>query len=171
VSEGEPTIAWPEGHEPEGAAWHAVNDLQVGAAVEDVFAWLRRPDLWSSYYWNARLVRHRDGPWPEVALGSRWRWLTFGVLIASELVQLDDPRPGGDARLAWSAGHPGAHGHHAWVLSPRDGGTRIRTEETQRGLAARIAAPLMSRLQVRIHQQWLEGLGKVAAGGPPPPLN
>ena len=166
---GESVIAWPEGHEPEGAAWHAVNELQVDATVDDVFAWLRRPDLWPSYYWNARFVRHRGGTWPEVSSGSRWRWFTFGALINSELVQLDVPAPGGEVRLAWSAHHPGAHGHHAWVLTPNAEGTFIRTEETQHGWAAAIAAPVMSRLQVRLHQRWLEGLAKVAKAGLPEP--
>jgi uncharacterized protein YndB with AHSA1/START domain len=163
VSDGETIIRWPEEYRPEVCSWHAVNELQIEADPEAVFAWLRRPDLWPSYYWNARLVKHQGGPWPEIGMGSRWRWLTFGVIVNSEVVELEENR-----RLAWSAKALGASGHHGWVLSERDGGTFVRTEETQRGWATKLSAPLMSRLQVRIHQRWLEGLARVAPGGPPP---
>jgi uncharacterized protein YndB with AHSA1/START domain len=168
VSDGKTVIDWPDGLLPAESAWHAVNELQIDAPPENVFAWLRRPDLWPSYYWNARFVRHLEGPWPEVELGSRFRWFTFGVVIHSEIVEFEEPGKGSEGRLAWSASALGAHGHHAWRIGARDGGTFVRTEETQRGWAATLSAPAMSRLQVRIHQHWLEGLAKVAAQGSPP---
>ncbi|MGH2956355.1 MAG: SRPBCC family protein [Solirubrobacterales bacterium] len=157
-------IRWPQGHEPERSLLHAVNELQIDAEPERVFAWLRRPDLWPSYYGNSRFVRRRGGPWPEVALGSRFRWVTFGVIVHSEIVEFDPP-----ARLAWSARELGASGHHAWLLESREGGTFVHTEETQRGWAMGLAAPAMRRLMPRYHQRWLEGLARVVAQGPPPP--
>ena len=160
----ESPIRWPDQHRPEASSFLAVNELQIDADPACVLAWLRRPDLWSSYYSNARLVRHLDGPWPEVELGSRWRWLTFGsVLVTSEIVELEL-----DGRLAWSARELGARGHHAWLLEARQGGTYVCTEETQRGWAATLARPLMRPLMTRFHQRWLEGLARVAAEGPPP---
>ncbi len=157
-------ISWPEQYRPEVCPLHAVNELQIDADRERVFAWLRRPDLWPSYYSNARLVRHREGPWPEVELGSRFRWLTFGVIVSSQIVEFEPPE-----RIAWSAKELGASGHHGWALTERDGGTFVRTEETQRGPAMRLIRPAMSRLMVRLHQRWLEGLARVASQGPPPP--
>lgn len=157
-------IRWPPGHEPEDSLLHAVNELQIDAEPERVFAWLRRPDLWPSYYGNSRFIRHLGGPWPEIALGSRFRWLTFGVIVHSEIVEFEPP-----ARIAWSARELGARGHHGWLLEGRSGGTFVRTEETQRGWAMRVAAPGMRRLMPRYHQRWLEGLARVAAEGPPPP--
>jgi uncharacterized protein YndB with AHSA1/START domain len=164
VSDGESVISWPEEHRPEGADLHAVNELQMEAPRANVWAWLVRPDLWPRYYSNARFVRHRAGAWPEVALYSSFRWLTFGVLVNSEIVEYDP-----NQRLAWSAEELGARGHHAWVLADRDGGTFVHTEETQRGWGMKIAKPVMSRLMVKQHQKWLEGLARVAAEGPPPP--
>ncbi len=164
MSEAASVIRWPEDCRPEVSSWLAVNELQIDADPLRVFAWLRRPDLWSSYYWNARFVRHLEGPWPELRMGSRFRWLTFGVIVTSEVVELEE-----GSRLAWSAKALGAEGHHGWVLSEREGGTFVRTEETQHGWASKLSAPVMSRLQTRIHQRWLEGLAKVAAGQPPPP--
>lgn len=155
---------WPDGLRPEQARLHAVNELQIAADPDRIFAWLRRPDLWPSYYGNSRFVKHLEGPWPEVELGSRFRWFTFGVIVASEIVELEPA-----ARIAWSASEMGASGHHEWVLEPRDGGTFVRTEETQTGWGIALAAPAMRRLMPRFHQRWLEGLARVAAEGPPPP--
>lgn len=162
---GESAIRWPERHRPELSALLAVNELQIDAPRQHVWAWLRRPDLFPSYYGNSRFVKHRSGPWPEVELGSRFLWFTFGVIVVSEIVEYEP----GEGRLAWSAKELGATGHHGWVLSERDGGTFVRTEETQRGWAMAVAKPVMSRLMVSQHQRWLEGLARVAAEGPPPP--
>ena len=165
MSDADSAIRWPERHRPEVSSFLAVNELQIAASPERVWAWLTRPDLWPSYYSNARLVRHRGGPWPEVKLGSKFRWLTFGVIVQSEVVEYEP----GLGRLAWSAKELGAAGHHGWLLDERDGGTFVRTEETQRGPAITLAKPVMKPLMVRFHQRWLEGLARVSAEGPPPP--
>lgn len=156
-------IHFPDEARPEVSAFHAVNELQMAAGVEDVWAWLSRPELWPSFYGNSRWVRHLDGPWPEVALGTRFRWFTFGVMVRSEIVEYELHR-----RLAWSADELGAKGHHAWAFESRGGGCFVRTEETQRGWGARLIAPVMRGMMVRQHQRWLEGLAEAAAGGPPP---
>jgi uncharacterized protein YndB with AHSA1/START domain len=160
---GETAISWPDEHRPEVSAFHAVNELRIPAEPELVWAWLSRPDLWPRYYSNARLVRHLAGPWPEVELGSRWRWLTFGALVTSEVVEYEPAE-----RLAWSARVPGGSGHHGWLLRREGGGTFVRTEETQKGLGIRLVKPALRPLMVRFHQRWLEGLSRVASEGPPP---
>ena len=164
MGDGAVEIRWPEEARPELSAFHAVNQLQMAAAPEHVWGWLCRPDLWPRYYANARLVRRLDGQWPQVALGSRFRWFTFGVVVTSQIVEFEPQR-----RLAWSARELGAKGHHGWVLDPLDEGTFVHTEETQRGWAARLTRPLLRPAMVRMHQRWLQGLAKVAAEGPPPP--
>ena len=88
MSDGPGVVRWPEEHRPEVSAFLAGNELDVAADPERVFAWLRRPDLWPSYYPNSRFVRHLAGPWPEVEIGSRWRWFTFGAFVTSEIVVL-----------------------------------------------------------------------------------
>ena len=157
-------VRWPEQHRPEVSSFLAVNELQIAADPDRVWAWLTRPDLWPSYYGNACMVKHLEGAWPEVKPGSRFRWLTFGVIVHSEVVEYSPFK-----RLAWSAKELGAAGHHGWVLTERDGGTFVRTEETQRGAMVGLMKPVMKPLMVRFHQRWLEGLAGVAAEGPPPP--
>ena len=157
-------VNWPEQHRPEVSSFLAVNELQISADPDRVWAWLTRPDLWPKYYGNARLVKRLGGAWPEAKLGTRFRWLTFGVIVQSEIVEHTPCE-----RIAWSANELGARGHHGWVLSARDGGTFVRTEETQRGPAAGLMKPVMKPLMLRFHQRWLEGLARAASGGPPPP--
>jgi hypothetical protein len=113
---------------------------------------------------NARLVRHLDGPWPEIELSSRWRWLSFGAFVTSEVVEYQP-----EERLAWSAKELGGSGHHGWVLRGEAGGTFVHTEETQRGFGIQLVKPALRPLMVRFHQRWLEGLSRVASEGPPPP--
>jgi len=164
MADQQTALRWPEGYEPEGAAFHAVNRLEIDAPRERVWAWLARPDLWPSYYPNSRLVRHLEGPWPEVELGSRFRWLTFGALITSEIVECEPTE-----RIAWNAKGIGSRGHHGWLLEKRRGGCRLVTEETQRGWGIRLVRPALRPLMLRYHQRWLEGLARVAAEGDPPP--
>jgi Polyketide cyclase / dehydrase and lipid transport len=159
---GETAISWPDQHTPEASAFHAVNELQIPAERKVVWAWLCRPDLWPSYYANARLVKHLDGPWPEIQLGSRWRWLSFGAFVTTELVEYQP-----EERLAWSAKEIGGRGHHGWVLRRNGGGTFVRTEETQSGLGIQLVKPALRPLMVRFHQRWLQGLSRVASEGPP----
>ncbi len=158
------SIDWPADLDPSEAAFHAVNELQIDAPREHVWEWLRRPSLWPEYYGNSWLVKHHEGPWPGAEVGTRFRWVTFGIVVQSEIVECNAL----DGRFTWSASELGAKGHHVWMLSDRDGGTFVRTEETQRGWSIAPIRPVMSRLMVRYHQRWLEGLARVAAGGPPP---
>ena len=162
---GETVISWPDEHTPENSVFHAVNELQMAAQPESVWAWLSRPDLWPTYYANAKLIKHLDGPWPELALGSRFRWWSFGAFVTSEVVEYEPAQ-----RIAWDAKVLGGRGYHGWLLRQQTGGTFVRTEETQKGPGIQIVKPVLRPMMVRLHQRWLEGLAEVAAkGGPPLP--
>jgi uncharacterized protein YndB with AHSA1/START domain len=163
VSGADTVISWPDEHTPEQSAFHAVNELQMPANPDVVWAWICRPDLWPTYYSNAKLIKHLDGPWPEIELGSRFRWLSFGAFVTTEVVEYEPPE-----RIAWDAKELGGRGYHGWVLRPQDGGTFVRTEETQKGPGIQVVKPVLRPMMVRLHQRWLEGLSRVAAEGPPP---
>ena len=163
MSAPETVISWPAGHRPEESAFLAVNELLIPAEPDVVWAWLTRPDLWSKYYGNARLIKHLGGAWPQIELGSRWRWMTFGAFVTSKVVEHEPVQ-----RLAWDAKSLAGSGHHGWLLRSQAGGTFVRTEETQKGLGMRLIKPALRPMMVRLHQRWLEGLSKVASEGPPP---
>lgn len=154
----------PPGHEPSDAAINQVNTARSTASPEAVWAWLARPDRWDVYYRNARRVRHLSGPWPELALGSRFSWTTFNVPVTTEVTACE---PFG--RLAWSAQRRGLRAHHVWLLTPReDGGTEIYTQETQHGWVPRLFWPVILPSMRRMHQHWVDGLSEIAASGQRP---
>ena len=120
--------AWPAAHVPEGASIYVSNRTLTTADPELAWAWLIRPEQWSRFYGNARRIRHRSGPWPELALGSRFSWVTFGAPVTTEITEFEPFK-----RLAWTGTAPGATAHHAWLLDASGPKREIVTEETQRG--------------------------------------
>lgn len=153
-------INWPVGHEPATAAVHEINRARSAASPEEVWEWLVRPDVWQSYYSNVRNVRPLAGPWPQINLGSRFSWVTFGVPVVTEVTEFEPYK-----RLAWTGTGRGSSGHHAWLLTPDATGTLIQTEETQRGLLSRLASPYLRRAMRREHQHWVDNLATKAASG------
>lgn len=151
-------VSWPEDYHPERASLHVRNGTQASAPAERVWPCLVRPDRWSEYYGNAHWVRHLDGPWPEIAVGSRFRWITFGLLITSVVTECEPHE-----RLAWTWSGLGARGHHGFVIDAHDWGSTIITEETVRGFPVNVMRPLLRRVMLHFHQQWVEGLAQTAA--------
>ena len=156
-----PAIRWPEGLAPALAHVHTVNVLDVAVSPAQLWPWLVRATRWPDYYGNARRVR-LAGDADELALGLAFHWWTFGVPVRTVV---DDLAP--HARLAWRGAGLGARGYHAWLLEPTPTGTRVITEETQRGAAVWLGRPLLRRGLVRWHQRWIEGLAAAAALGHP----
>ena len=155
-------IDWPPGYEPSRADLHVRNVTTAAAEPGAVWAWLVRPDLWRAFYRNAWRVRHDTGPWPALGPGSRFRWVTFGAPVTTTVTEFAPPH-----RLAWTGTGLGSAGHHAWLLEPFDGGTRIVTEETQHGRAVRLLAPALRPAMRRAHQSWITGLAATATTGRP----
>jgi hypothetical protein len=161
-----PVVRWPEAHAPEGASIHVANRTTTTADPELVWAWLTRPEQWSRFYSNARRVRHRAGPWPELGPGSRFSWITFGALVTTEITEFEPFE-----RLAWTGSGLGASAHHAWLLDASgDAGDRweIVTEETQRGLLPAALRPGLRPAMLRQHQRWIEQLARLAETGERP---
>lgn len=156
-----PAIRWPDGLAPADAHVHTVNVLEVPLAPAQLWPWLVRATRWPDYYDNARRIR-LAGDAAELAPGLAFRWWTFGVPVRTVV---DDLVP--HARLAWRGAGLGARGYHAWILEPIASGTRVTTEETQRGAAVWLGRPLLRRGLLRWHQRWIEGLAVAASLGHP----
>jgi uncharacterized protein YndB with AHSA1/START domain len=161
---GETLIHWPEEHQPSRAAVHVRNELTMPAPPAEVWAWLVRAELWPRWYRNSHRVRIVGGPRPDLALGSRFQWWTFGVPIDSTVAECVPYE-----RLAWTARGAGVRAYHAWFLRPSGYGCHVLTEETQDGWLARLGSLMMPNRMHRGHQIWLEALAQKAAEGPPPP--
>ena len=153
-------VNWPVGHEPLGADVYARNTTDAAAPVEAVWSWLVQPDRWNAFYRNALRVRHVAGPWPRLALGSEFSWITFGAPVTTTVTECDPPH-----RLGWTGRGLGATGHHGWLLEPAATGCRILTEETQRGIAVRLLRPVLAPAMRTMHQRWVEGAAHIAESG------
>jgi hypothetical protein len=156
-----PAIHWPAGLAPGEAHLHAVNVLDTAATVEQIWPWLVRATRWHEHYGNCKRLTI-DGGAAELSRGTRFRWWTSGVPVTTVV---DDLVP--NERLAWTGTGLGARGYHAWVLEPTKTGTRLVTEECQRGASVWVLRGFLRRALHVHHQRWLEGLARVALLGHP----
>jgi uncharacterized protein YndB with AHSA1/START domain len=154
-------VRWPAEFQPADANLYAVNEGASTAPPEAIWRWLVRPDRWGEYYSNARRVRFKDGPWPEIENGSTFTWVTFNAPVTTTVTEFVPFE-----RLAWSGSGMGSVGHHAWVLeADRRGGTRIVTEEVQRGKAIALLRPILRPRMQKSHQEWVDNLAAIAESG------
>jgi len=155
-------IFWPPGFEPQESPVHARNEIAIPFSKETVWAWLVRAKLWPSWYPNSANIEFLDGAPPDLELGTRFRWKTFGVTLKSivrEFVPFE--------RLAWDAQRVGVKAYHAWLIQPTAEGCHVLTEETQKGVLARLGKALRPKQLEQMHQIWLEQLKIKASTGLP----
>jgi hypothetical protein len=156
-----PAIRWPADLAPDVAHVHAVNVLETSVSVEAVWPWLVRATRWHEHYGNCKRLAIEGGG-TELALGTKFRWWTSGIPVVTVV---DDLVP--NARLGWSGTGLGARGYHAWILEPTPTGSRLITEESQRGAMVWLGQAALRRLLLHYHQEWLEGLARAAKLGHP----
>ena len=155
-------IRWPSHYNPRNTAIHVRNEIDIAAPPDLVWAWLIRAQQWPRWYKNATNVRFLEGSPPDLALGTRFTWKTFGVGIDSRVQEFVPFE-----RIAWNGKGIGVDVYHAWLIVKTSGGCKVITEESQHGVMARLAALLFPNRMWKFHQIWLEGLSSNAAQGPP----
>ena len=156
-------IFWPSQYEASNCPVHVRNELAMASPPETVWAWLIRAQLWSTWYPNSANIHFLSGNPPDLALGSEFRWKTFGVTIESTVLEF---KPYG--RLAWDAHGTGFEAYHAWLIQKTTEGCNVLTEEVQHGAIAQLEKALRPNQMVHQHQIWLEGLRDKAKDGLPP---
>ena len=157
------SIIWPPRYAPENSPVHVRNELAMDASCDALWAWLIRASLWPTWYINSAHVQFPDGGGPDLTLGARYRWMTFGVTIDSTVLEFVP-----EERIAWNARGLGVDAYHAWVMRRTPQGCHVLTEETQHGWLARLGNLLMPNRMHKYHQVWLEALRDRAAQGYPP---
>ena len=119
-------IVWPSQYEPANCPVHVRNELAMASAPETVWAWLIRAQLWPTWYPNSANIVFLSGQPPDLTLGTRFRWKTFGVTIESTVLEFVPYE-----RLAWDAHGTGLNAYHAWLIQKTDQGCNVITEETE----------------------------------------
>ena len=155
-------IRWPEEFEPRRCPIHVRNELEMPVAADRVWTCLVRAEVWPSWYANWKNVRFVEGDPPDLAMGARFRWRTFGVTVDSRVREFE---PTG--RIAWDAAGIGVRAYHAWLIRETPTGCVVLTEETQHGWLALLGAALMPMRMSHFHQVWLECLRDRAVSGMP----
>jgi hypothetical protein len=158
-------IQWPSGFETANCKVHVHNELAMTSVPETVWAWLIRAQLWPTWYPNSANIEFLTGQPPNLALGTRFRWKTFGITIESNVLEFVP-----NERLAWDAHGTGLNVYHAWLIQKTNEGCKVITEENQGGVVAQLGKTLRPTRMEKMHQIWLEGLSARASTGLPPEL-
>jgi hypothetical protein len=133
-------IIWPERYLPGTTDNYVSNEIvAAGLSAADVWPFLTNTSAWPTYYSNASEIHFHDGTGPELSLGARFRFTTFGFPVEAEVTEYEPPAVGKPARVAWHGwvegdANSGLDVHHAWLFEDLPGGrVRILTQETQIG--------------------------------------
>jgi uncharacterized protein YndB with AHSA1/START domain len=108
-----------------GAPAIADGEIEIAAPPATVWAVLSDLAAWPSWNRDVRSVS-LEGP---VEPGTVFRWKSGPASLVSTLQVVDEPR-----EIAWTGVTMRIHAVHVFRLSPSDGGTTVRSEESWRGL-------------------------------------
>ena len=163
------SIVWPKGYLPGETDNFCSNEVIVkGLKTADVWPFLAKAYIWSSYYANSSDVKLPEGA-EQLQADMVFFFKTFGFPVDAQVVEFVAPQVGEPARIAWHgwAGDEGTDErldvHHAWLIEDLDGGrVRILTQETQNGQPAKELAQTKPNPMINGHQDWLDGLVNAA---------
>ena len=152
-------IKWPARYAPERVAVRVSNEILIAAEPATVWAWLVRASLWPTWYPNSRRVKIAGGA-ADLSPGTTFTWRTFGAGVRSTVLEFEPP-----FRIAWDGAVLMGDVYHAWLITPRERGCHVLTEEHQNGLGPRLQALLMPQRMFNGHKLWLERLRAMAESG------
>ena len=155
-------MKWPAGFEPNHSSVYARNEIAIAAPPDLVWRWLIRAAKWPEWYSNSADVQFLAGNSPNLAVGTEFRWRTFGATVTSRVIVFEPMHElGWDARGVLTA-------YHGWLLEQDGrGGCRVITEETQNGIVPMLAWWYLRPMLLRGHQNWIESLKRVSESGEP----
>lgn len=160
---------WGLDYDPEVVPVYAHNERFIaGVTPTTLLAVMRKAGTFSSYYSNSGPALLDGGrPVTKLELGTHYTWTTFSTPQDMEVVELDDDPK--EAVLAWHGGSFeffGSYGievYHRWIFRAEPGGTRVVTEECERGIGAELARFMSSALHAT-HELWLVQLEEHVRG-------
>ncbi|MDE7370355.1 MAG: SRPBCC domain-containing protein [Desulfovibrio sp.] len=160
------SIDWPHEYLPGTTDNFCSNEVIVkDLPVRAVWDALIHPLLWPGYYANSSDIEFPAGETGNVLhMGCVFRFKTFGFPIDAEVIQFEEPGDGRVGRLSWHGWAEGDKDHrldvvHAWLIeSLPENRTRILTQESQIGKAAKELAKQLPNPMINGHQAWLDGI-------------
>lgn len=127
------------------------NALEIAAPPSAVWSVLIRATEWPRFYDNCANVKVVGGD--ELSAGCTFTWRTFGMPMRTLITEFEPERV-----LTWRGDTIFGRGGHTWELQPTQTGTRLVTEEVQRGFIPTLVGWWMTPQLLKWHQRWLEGI-------------
>lgn len=162
------TTSWPDGFDATAPSVGGFAVREVAAPADAVFAWVRRLDLHPQFYPALRLVGRVGGPWPQLDVGSKARFMvgaTFVPLV--KVLKCDEA----ERSMAWGGGLPGLTICHGFTVKAVDEHrSLIRSEELWIGKVATMTGALTQGTMQKVQTEWAEAIARAATahpGGPP----
>jgi hypothetical protein len=150
---------WGMGYDPHENPIFAHNAIDIdGVAPRDVLKLLTdgRAD---TYYPNSGPALDCTTRKPvKLTRGQSYCWVTFGTEQHMKVVEREDN--GDETVLAWEGGSIGVTVYHRWIMRRTATGTRVTTEECERGLLPKIGI-YERRMNPALragHEVWLIGM-------------
>jgi uncharacterized protein YndB with AHSA1/START domain len=152
-------IHWPAGFDPAKADLFSHNELLIDASCERVWQHIVDATKWPQWYPNSQDVRITGGT--ALALGTIFRWTTFGLPLESKVNEFVPY-----TRLGWYGYAPGTAPsfYHTWFLTPEGDACRVVTDEVGMGKDAAHLRATDESLMHRGHDLWLATLKWMAEG-------
>ena len=152
-----PAVRWPDEARPEVSPVYGRSEIEIAAPPAVVFGHLVRAERWPEWFADCTAVRIEAGPKPDLDVGTRFRWTVLRVPVVTAVEECEPP-----TRLAWSGSGLGARAYHGWIVEPTPTGSRVITEETQRGVGPSLLRWLLRPLLLYSQRRWLADLARVA---------
>ena len=142
---------WPAGFDPKTAPVYSHSEIFVDAPPHQVFRMLTDAKRWESFYDDVSDVNVKGGG--RLRAGSEFSWRVFGTSQQSKIVEYEENRV-----LGWDARGVGDEAYHRWILVPEGRGTRVITEEIQKGPGPALLAKHMNPAVTAMHRSWVEAM-------------
>ena len=149
-----PDIHWPQGFDPKEADLFSHNELSINAKCERIWQHIIEATKWPEWYPNSKSV-HIVGDGTTLNDGTVFRWTTFGLPLESRINEFVPY-----SRIGWYGYKPGTAPtfYHTWLLTPRQGGCLVVTDEVGKGRDAAHLREADEGAMHRGHGLWLATL-------------
>ena len=125
------------------------DEILIDAPLERV--WGLHTDISSWSEWLPDIDASTiEGP---LAVGTVFRWQTYGLSIESTIQEIDPPR-----RIVWSGPAQGITAIHLWTMTPSVKGVVVHTEESWEGDPVRAQPKEMQQALDGSLRAWLQSL-------------
>ncbi|MGF1681760.1 SRPBCC domain-containing protein [Photobacterium minamisatsumaniensis] len=146
-------INWPNYYHPKNAQIHVINEANIPAQADAVWACLIHAPYWPTWSNCKTSVQVLNGDGIELTKGSIFRWNTTRMNFDCTVVEYIPYE-----RIAWRGKCGDVDMYHAWLLEPASNGVNIITETTQRGGLTWLTKYFTPKSITKHHQKWLEEL-------------